>query len=95
MFWNNPSAYVVGTMVLVIAMAIAILAAGRSTATWILGIVAAAFAGLMTLGAFGAVGSMLELDIFGGLTIGVGILVCMLGATIAAVGAIIVAAKKS
>lgn len=92
--WRNPGAYVVGAMLIVIAMAIVILAAGRSTATWILGIIAAGLAGLMTLGAFGAVGSMLNLDLFGGLTIGVGIMVCMLGAVTAAVGAIIVAAKK-
>ncbi len=93
--WANPGAYVVGAMLLVIAVAIVILAAGRSTTTWILGIVAAALAGLMTLGAFGAVGSMLNLDIFGGLTIGIGIVVCVLGATIAGVGAVIVAAKTS
>ena len=38
---------------------------------------------------------MLDLAVFGGLSIGVGILVCLLGAVVAAVGAIIVAAKSS
>jgi hypothetical protein len=93
--WENPGAYVVGAMMLVIAMAVIILAAGRSTATWILGIIAAGLAGLMTIGALGAVASMLDLAVFGGLSIGIGILVCLLGAVVAGVGAIIVAAKKS
>ncbi len=93
--WENPGAYVAGAMVLVIAMAIVILAAGRSTATWILGIIAAAMAGLMTIGALGAVASMLDVAIFGGLTMGVGILICLLGAVVAAVGSVIVAAKSA
>ncbi len=93
--WTDPGAYVLGTMVIVVIMAVVILAAGRSTATWILGIIAASVAGLMTLGALSAVGSVLNQDLFGRLDIGVGIALCLIGAIIAGVGAILVAAKKS
>ncbi len=94
--WNNPGAFVVGAMVLVIISAVIVLAAGRRVATWIIALLTAGFGGLMSLGAIGAVGSVLDSASFvDDLNFGFGVGLCLLGAVIAGVGAIIVAAKKS
>ncbi|MEP6299565.1 MAG: hypothetical protein ABJ382_19760 [Ilumatobacter sp.] len=93
--WTNPGAYVVGAMVLVIISAVIVLAAGRRVATWIIALLAAGFGGLMALGGLGAVGSVLDNAFFDDLNIGFGVGLCLLGAVIAGVGAIIVAAKRS
>ncbi len=94
--WNNPGAFVVGAMVIVIITAGIVLAAGRRVATWIISLLAAGFGGLMTLGAIGAVGSVLDNSSFvDDLTIGFGVGLCLLGAVVSGVGAIIVAVKKS
>lgn len=94
--WTNPGAFVVGAMILVIISAVIVLTAGRRVATWIIALLAAGFGGLMALGAIGAVGSILDnafaRDAFG---IGVGVVLCLLGAIVSGVGAIIVAAKRS
>lgn len=94
--WSNPGAFVAVTMVLVAIASIAVLAAGRSIATWLLGLMVSGLAGLTTIGALAAVGSVLNSD-FGGdrLDVGFGIGLCVVGAIAAGVGSIIVAAKRS
>ena len=82
-------------MLLVIVIAVVILTVRRTTATWILGLISVGIAGLMTFGALGAVGSVLDNEIFTGFDIGIGTVLCMVGAVIALVGAIVVAAKKA
>ncbi|MFK7920170.1 MAG: hypothetical protein AB8G14_19010 [Ilumatobacter sp.] len=90
--WTNPGAWVAGTMALVILMAVIVLAAGRSIATWLLSLLSVGLAGLVTLAALGAVGSVIDSFSF---DIDFGIGLCFLGAAIAAVGSLIVAFKKS
>lgn len=93
--WNNPGGFVVFAMVIVIVAAIVVLAAGRHIATWIIALLAAGFGGLMSIAAFGAVGSVLNNDFASDeLGVGLGIVLCLLGAFAAGVGAIIIAAKK-
>ena len=94
--WSNPGAFVAFAMVVVIVAAVVVLAAGRRIATWIIALLAAGFGGLMTLAALGAVGSVLD-NAFSSddLGIGVGVVLCLLGAIVSGVGAIVVAAKKS
>ncbi len=94
--WTNPGAFVAVTMVLVIVAAIVVMAAGRSIATWLISLLMAGVAGLTTLAALGAVGSVLD-DSFSAsqFGIGVGIGLCLVGAVTAGVGSIIVAAKRS
>ena len=94
--WNNPGGFVVFAMVIVIVAAIVVLAAGRRIATWIIALLAAGFGGLMSVAALGAVGSVLNNDFTSDeLGVGFGIALCLLGAVVSGVGAIIVAAKKA
>ena len=94
--WTNPGAFVVFAMIVVIIAAVAVLAAGRRIATWIIALLAAGFGGLMALAALGAVGSVLDSSLVSDdLTIGPGVVLCVLGAIVAGVGAVVVAAKKS
>lgn len=94
--WSNPGAYVVAAMVVVIFAAVLVLAAGRRVVTWLIALLTTALGGLVAFAAFGAVGNVLD-NLFAGsdLGIGVGVILCLLGAIIAGVGAIVVAVKSS
>ena len=94
--WSNPGAYVAATMVLVVIMATIVLAAGRSLATWLISLFAVGLAGLMTLGAFGAIASVMNGPFTSdGLDVGFGAGILVLGAVTATIGSIVVAAKRS
>lgn len=94
--WDNPGAYVVAAMVIVIISAVVVLAVGRRIATWIIALLAAGLGGLAVFGALAAVGSVLESTFANDdVEIGGGIVLCMLGAMASGLGALIVAVKKS
>ena len=94
--WANPGAWVVGAMIVVVIAAVIVLAAGRHIATWIVALLATSLGSLMTLAALGAVGSVIN-NAFPSNNLGIGpaIVLCLVGAIIAGVGAIIVAARTS
>jgi hypothetical protein len=90
--WTNPGAYVIGTVAVVALLGIVVLAAGRATWSWILGILASIVAAGV---AFVAVVGIADLTrIFDGVGIGVGIVLVGAGVVVSLIGSIVVAASR-
>jgi hypothetical protein len=90
--WSNPGAYVIATMGFVALMAVIVLAAGKSTAASVLGILTTLLAGLVGLSCIAVVANLIgDVD---GLNFGPGVAMVGLGSLVALVGSILVAAKR-